>query len=66
MEREFISSASYIMILSLQVIGRDDVAVPTHVFKVILVGNMNITDQSASKPIALSAFVVPNHPIGFE
>ncbi|XP_067108263.1 nuclease EXOG, mitochondrial-like [Osmerus mordax] len=49
-----------------QVIGRDDVAVPTHLFKVILVGNMNNTDQSASRPIALSAFVVPNHSIGFE
>ncbi|KAM9417204.1 nuclease EXOG, mitochondrial isoform 1-T1 [Salvelinus alpinus] len=58
--------------VSYQVIGKDDVAVPTHLFKVILVGkdqsaSGNLTNnQSASITLALGAFVVPNQPIGFK
>ncbi|XP_076827401.1 nuclease EXOG, mitochondrial isoform X2 [Brachyhypopomus gauderio] len=47
--------------VSYQLIGKDDVAVPTHLYKVILVQK----DPSA-EPMALGAFVVPNAPIGFE
>ncbi|XP_060103980.1 nuclease EXOG, mitochondrial [Heteronotia binoei] len=45
-----------------QVIGKDDVAVPSHLYKVIL------ARQSATLPdlLALGAFVVPNNPIGFD
>lgn len=44
-----------------QLIGRNDVAVPTHLYKVILVRG----DRS-SDGLAFAAFVVPNAPIGFE
>ncbi|XP_015278541.1 PREDICTED: nuclease EXOG, mitochondrial [Gekko japonicus] len=45
-----------------QVIGKDDVAVPSHLYKVIL------ARRSATSPdlLALGAFVVPNNPIGFD
>ncbi|XP_077159749.1 nuclease EXOG, mitochondrial [Paroedura picta] len=45
-----------------QVIGKDDVAVPSHLYKVIL------ARRSAASPdlLALGAFVVPNNPIGFD
>uniref|UniRef100_UPI003AAF650C nuclease EXOG, mitochondrial-like n=1 Tax=Centroberyx gerrardi TaxID=166262 RepID=UPI003AAF650C len=60
--------------VSYQVIGKDDVAVPTHLFKAILVQNgtdvnnndADAADQSAAPVLALGAFVVPNRPIGFE
>ncbi|XP_078087772.1 nuclease EXOG, mitochondrial [Mustelus asterias] len=45
-----------------QVIGQSEVAVPTHLYKVILA-------QKSSAPsglMALGAFVVPNSPIGFD
>ncbi|GCB78067.1 hypothetical protein scyTo_0018552, partial [Scyliorhinus torazame] len=44
------------------VIGKNEVAVPTHLYKVILA-------QKSSAPsalLALGAFVVPNRPIGFD
>ena len=47
--------------LSGQLIGKDDVAVPTHLFKVILARRTPSSDT-----LALGAFVVPNHPIGFD
>ncbi|XP_026852496.2 nuclease EXOG, mitochondrial isoform X2 [Electrophorus electricus] len=47
--------------VSYQLIGKDDVAVPTHLYKVILVRK----DPSA-EPLALGAFIVPNAPISFE
>ncbi|KAL8164882.1 UNVERIFIED_CONTAM: hypothetical protein K2H54_012837 [Gekko kuhli] len=45
-----------------KVIGKDDVAVPSHLYKVIL------ARRSATSPdlLALGAFVVPNNPIGFD
>ncbi|XP_042566225.1 nuclease EXOG, mitochondrial [Clupea harengus] len=46
---------------SYQLIGKDDVAVPTHLFKVILARRTPSSDT-----LALGAFVVPNHPIGFD
>lgn len=42
--------------MTLQVIGENEVAVPTHLFKVILGINNN------NKP-AMAAFIVPNQPI---
>ncbi|XP_066538962.1 nuclease EXOG, mitochondrial-like [Hoplias malabaricus] len=47
--------------VSYQLIGKDDVAVPTHLYKVILAQK----DPSADV-LALGAFVVPNVPISFE
>eukprot|EP00076_Gallus_gallus_P047617 XP_418536.1 nuclease EXOG, mitochondrial [Gallus gallus] len=44
-----------------QVIGKDDVAVPSHLYKVILARRT----QTSTEPLALGAFVVPNDPIGF-
>ena len=44
----------------LQVIGKNQVSVPTHLYKVIMVEN----DQS--ELLGLGAFVIPNQPIGFE
>ncbi|XP_029935356.1 nuclease EXOG, mitochondrial isoform X2 [Myripristis murdjan] len=52
--------------VSYQVIGKDSVAVPTHLFKAVLVQSSNTTDQSAAPVQALGAFIVPNRPIGFE
>nr|XP_015209550.1 PREDICTED: nuclease EXOG, mitochondrial [Lepisosteus oculatus] len=48
--------------VSYKVIGKDDVAVPTHLYKVILVQRK----QSSSEPLALGAFVAPNKPISFD
>ncbi|XP_076146627.1 nuclease EXOG, mitochondrial [Alosa pseudoharengus] len=47
--------------VSYQVIGKDNVAVPTHLFKVILARK-----GPSSDTLALGAFVVPNQPIGFD
>ncbi|NWV04825.1 EXOG Nuclease, partial [Ptilonorhynchus violaceus] len=44
-----------------QVIGKDDVAVPSHLYKVILARR----SRTSSEPLVLGAFVVPNDPIGF-
>ncbi|KAL1006417.1 hypothetical protein UPYG_G00072110 [Umbra pygmaea] len=52
-----------------KLLGKDDVAVPTHLFKVILVGNKPVSENLAKNQfdgLALGAFVVPNQPIGFE
>ena len=43
--------------VSYPVIGKNEVAVPTHLYKVVMA-----EDQSLEKPI-LSAFIVPNQPI---
>uniref|UniRef100_A0A8D2LHZ4 Nuclease EXOG, mitochondrial n=1 Tax=Varanus komodoensis TaxID=61221 RepID=A0A8D2LHZ4_VARKO len=45
-----------------QVIGKDDVAVPSHLYKVILARQ----SEASTDPLALGAFVVPNIPIGFD
>lgn len=50
-----------VVCLSAQLIGKDDVAVPTHLFKVILAQK-----NPSSDTLALGAFVVPNRPIGFD
>lgn len=42
-----------------QVIGENEVAVPTHLFKVV------VGENSRSSPVAMGAFVVPNEPIGY-
>ncbi|XP_050954587.1 nuclease EXOG, mitochondrial isoform X3 [Labeo rohita] len=47
--------------VSYQLIGKDDVAVPTHLYKIILAQK-----DSSSDSLALGAFVVPNAPIGFD
>ncbi|NXX38055.1 EXOG Nuclease, partial [Tricholaema leucomelas] len=47
--------------VSYQVIGKDDVAVPSHLYKVILARR----SRTSTEPLVLGAFVVPNHPIGF-
>ncbi|XP_069503836.1 nuclease EXOG, mitochondrial isoform X2 [Ambystoma mexicanum] len=43
------------------VIGKDDVAVPSHLFKVILARKSTRDNE----PLVLGAFVVPNSPISF-
>ena len=45
--------------LLFQVIGQSEVAVPTHLFKVVIVEN------SKNSPIAMGSFIVPNEPIGY-
>ena len=45
---------------SFQVIGQSEVAVPTHLYKVVIVEN------SSAIPEAMGAFIVPNRPIGFK
>ncbi|XP_020369310.1 nuclease EXOG, mitochondrial [Rhincodon typus] len=45
-----------------QVIGKNEVAVPTHLYKIILVQK----GKAPSELLALGAFVVPNSPIGFD
>ncbi|KAG7264958.1 hypothetical protein CRUP_034276 [Coryphaenoides rupestris] len=63
--------------VSYQVIGKDNVAVPTHLFKVVLVLNSvsttdvnnNVTASAGQTPSpvpALAAFIAPNQPIGFD
>ncbi|XP_012995085.1 nuclease EXOG, mitochondrial isoform X2 [Esox lucius] len=53
-----------------QLIGKDDVAVPTHLFKIILAGKnksfSGTLGNNQSEDLAVGAFVVPNQPIGFE
>lgn len=44
-----------------QLIGEDNVAVPTHLYKAVLVQK-----DSSEDSLALGAFVVPNSPIGFD
>ncbi|XP_004377375.1 nuclease EXOG, mitochondrial isoform X2 [Trichechus manatus latirostris] len=48
--------------VSYQVIGQDDVAVPSHLYKVILARKSPVSPE----PLALGAFVVPNEAIGFQ
>ncbi|KAJ7322138.1 hypothetical protein JRQ81_018425 [Phrynocephalus forsythii] len=48
--------------VSYQVIGKDDVAVPSHLYKVILARR----SEASTEPLVLGAFVVPNDPIGFD
>ncbi|KAJ8279555.1 hypothetical protein COCON_G00066210 [Conger conger] len=48
--------------ISYQVIGKDEVAVPTHLFKVILAQKKGFPSDT----LALGAFIVPNRPIGFD
>ncbi|KAG7488647.1 hypothetical protein MATL_G00037140 [Megalops atlanticus] len=48
--------------VSYQVIGKDDVAVPTHLFKLILAQRKGFQ----SPTLAVGAFVVPNQPISFD
>ncbi|XP_043922165.1 nuclease EXOG, mitochondrial [Protopterus annectens] len=45
-----------------QVIGSDDVAVPTHLYKVILARKT----KNSTEPLAVAAFVIPNQPLGFD
>ncbi|KFO38320.1 Nuclease EXOG, mitochondrial [Fukomys damarensis] len=45
-----------------QVIGEDNVAVPSHLYKVILARR----SPESIEPLALGAFVVPNEAIGFQ
>jgi len=44
------------------VIGEDNVAVPSHLYKVILARRSPVSTE----PLALGAFVVPNDAIGFQ
>ncbi|XP_004708737.1 nuclease EXOG, mitochondrial [Echinops telfairi] len=48
--------------VSYQVIGQDNVAVPSHLYKVILARRSPVS----SEPLALGAFVVPNEAISFQ
>ncbi|XP_045858093.1 nuclease EXOG, mitochondrial [Meles meles] len=48
--------------VSYQVIGEDNVAVPSHLYKVILARR----SPTSTEPLALGAFVVPNEAIGFQ
>ncbi|XP_062072301.1 nuclease EXOG, mitochondrial isoform X2 [Lepus europaeus] len=48
--------------VSYQVIGDDNVAVPSHLYKVILARR----SPGSTEPLALGAFVVPNEAIGFQ
>ncbi|KAM6170196.1 nuclease EXOG, mitochondrial isoform 2-T2 [Rhynchocyon petersi] len=48
--------------VSYQVIGQDNVAVPSHLYKVILARR----SPESTEPLALGAFVVPNKAIGFQ
>ncbi|XP_058513201.1 nuclease EXOG, mitochondrial [Ochotona princeps] len=45
-----------------QVIGQDNVAVPSHLYKVILARR----NPGSAEPLALGAFVIPNEAIGFQ
>ncbi|KAI4886455.1 hypothetical protein NFI96_033912 [Prochilodus magdalenae] len=47
--------------VSYQLIGKNDVSVPTHLYKVILARK-----DPSTELLALGAFVVPNAPIGFD
>lgn len=47
-------------VITYQVIGENNVAVPTHLFKVIIVEDKNHHTK------AVGCFVVPNEPIGYE
>ncbi|XP_033762850.1 nuclease EXOG, mitochondrial-like [Pecten maximus] len=48
------------LVVTYPVIGKNQVAVPTHLYKIIIVEDKN------SKPIGIGSFIVPNKPIGFE
>ncbi|XP_040820760.1 nuclease EXOG, mitochondrial isoform X2 [Ochotona curzoniae] len=48
--------------VSYQVIGQDNVAVPSHLYKVILARR----SPASAEPLALGAFVIPNEAIGFQ
>ena len=43
-----------------QVIGQHEVAVPTHLYKVIIVEDKNL------RPLAYAAFVIPNKPLSYD
>ncbi|KAM5232019.1 nuclease EXOG, mitochondrial isoform 3-T5 [Hipposideros larvatus] len=49
-------------VVNYQVIGEDNVAVPSHLYKVILARR----SPASPEPLALGAFVVPNEAIGFQ
>lgn len=42
------------------IIGKHDVTVPTHLYKVIIVEN------DLSEPVGLGAFIIPNKPVGYD
>ena len=50
----------------LQVIGAGKVAVPTHLYKVILAETDDSSDPASQLPPRLGVFVVPNKPLGDE
>ncbi|KAK3109091.1 hypothetical protein FSP39_022814 [Pinctada imbricata] len=43
-----------------EVIGQNEVAVPTHLFKIVIVEN------AKNNPVAMGTFIVPNEPISFQ
>ncbi|XP_075444024.1 nuclease EXOG, mitochondrial isoform X1 [Ascaphus truei] len=45
-----------------QVIGKDDVAVPSHLYKVVLARRSKVS----AEPLVIGAFAVPNVPISFD
>ncbi|CAI8009268.1 Nuclease EXOG, mitochondrial [Geodia barretti] len=49
-----------------QVIGAGKVAVPTHLYKVILAETDDSSDPASQPPPSLGVFVVPNKPLGDE
>ncbi|XP_060081816.1 nuclease EXOG, mitochondrial-like [Ylistrum balloti] len=48
------------LVVTYPVIGKNQVAVPTHLYKIIIVEDKN------SNPVGIGSFIVPNKPIGFE
>lgn len=50
---------THVFICCYQVIGTNNVAVPTHLYKVVLA-------EDDDKPTILGAFVIPNEPVTFE
>lgn len=48
------------MVVTYPVLGKNQVAVPTHLYKIIIVEDEN------SNPVGIGSFIVPNEPIGFE
>ncbi|NXP65962.1 EXOG Nuclease, partial [Chloropsis cyanopogon] len=59
--KQFCDFVSVTVLSFWQVIGKDDVAVPSHLYKVILARR----SRTSAEPLVLGAFVVPNDPIGF-
>ncbi|XP_059520407.1 nuclease EXOG, mitochondrial isoform X3 [Myotis daubentonii] len=54
--------ATFLLTFHTCVIGEDNVAVPSHLYKVILARR----SPESTEPLALGAFVVPNEAIGFQ